>query len=360
MTKKKRPTVFLVAGGTGGHITPACVSATYFEGWSVVLVTDPRGERFLDLQKKSTVPFVVLRAMKPWRGWRCAVPWAWSVVCQCIQSFVWVIKNRPSLVVGFGGYPSLSMGLAAFLCRVPLWIHEQNAILGRSNRLLRYMSQRVFLTFQNTGHADGSDRKFVVTGMPTSDHEEAIDSKDFNTFTLLILGGSQGARIFGQLLPSALLALPVSLRHNMVLIQQALEEQIPSLREQSPQWKLKHYEVQSFLTPSQSVMARADAMMSRAGSGTLSEWCARQNGMGQPALLVPYPYAKDQHQHANAQALCEGSDGVFSMCDEKDLTSEYLALWIRKCFEAQGRSYAYPLSWPRPHTVRERWQQEIK
>jgi UDP-N-acetylglucosamine--N-acetylmuramyl-(pentapeptide) pyrophosphoryl-undecaprenol N-acetylglucosamine transferase len=213
-------------------------------------------------------------------------------------------KLRPAAVVGFGGYPSVPTVYAAFAERVPVLLHEQNAVLGRANRLLSKRARRIAVSFPTVARLRPADRsKVVVTGNPVRPgiaalHETAYPATGPDgAINLLILGGSQGARIFSEVVPAALGLLPEHLRDRLRLSQQCRAEDIDAARAAFAAVGAK-VELASFFVDAPERMAACHLALCRAGASTIAELTT----IGRPAVLVPYPHATDDHQTANAEA----------------------------------------------------------
>jgi len=211
----------------------------------------------------------------------------------------------PAAVVGFGGYPSVPTMLAASRQRLPTVIHEQNAILGRANRLLAPRAWRIATSFVDVGAMRPQDReRATLTGNPVRHAIAALRERFYvapdraGVFELLVLGGSQGARILSEVVPAALARLDPVLRARLRLSQQARAEDLDAVRAAHATAGITA-EVKSFFDDVPARLARAHLVLSRSGASTVAELTVA----GRPAILVPYRYAADDHQTANARAL---------------------------------------------------------
>jgi UDP-N-acetylglucosamine--N-acetylmuramyl-(pentapeptide) pyrophosphoryl-undecaprenol N-acetylglucosamine transferase len=220
-------------------------------------------------------------------------------------------RLAPDVVVGFGGYVSVPTMLAASQLGVPTLIHEQNAVLGRANRLLAPRVGRIATGFTETASLRPADRSRVVhTGNPVRPAILAVGPTGYTPpepgrpIELLILGGSQGARIFSEVVPSALAALPAELRSALRVSQQARPEDRDRVIADLEANGIAA-EVETFFNDVPDRLARAHLVICRSGASTIAELAAT----GRPALLVPYPHATDDHQATNARAFADAGAG---------------------------------------------------
>jgi UDP-N-acetylglucosamine--N-acetylmuramyl-(pentapeptide) pyrophosphoryl-undecaprenol N-acetylglucosamine transferase len=217
----------------------------------------------------------------------------------------------PAAVVGFGGYPSVPTMLAASRLGLPTVIHEQNAVLGRANRLLAPRVGRIATGFaETTGLRDADRERAIYTGNPVRSDILAVGDTGYRwpqseqPLELLVLGGSQGARVFAEIVPPGLAALPPTLRSRLRVSLQARPEDRTQAADLLRQSGIAA-EVESFFADVPERLARAHLVICRAGASTVAELAAA----GRPALLVPYPYAADDHQAANARAFANTGAG---------------------------------------------------
>ena len=317
--------VVLAAGGTGGHMFPAeaLARALLMRGRRVALMTDSRGEAFGE-----RLPGVALHRVRAGRFSGNILRKVLGLVELALGTFEAARHLRmlaPAAVVGFGGYPSVPTMLAAARQRRPTVIHEQNAILGRANRLLASRARRIATSFAEVGALSTPDRARVTeTGNPVRPAVTALrdtpymESSGDAAFELLVLGGSQGARILSAVVPEALARLAGPLRQRIRLKQQARPEDLDAVRAAYAASGITA-EIRSFFDDVPSRLARAQLVIARSGASTVAELTV----MGRPAILVPYRYAADDHQSANARAL--ESVGAAWVMAETAFTAEALA-----------------------------------
>jgi UDP-N-acetylglucosamine--N-acetylmuramyl-(pentapeptide) pyrophosphoryl-undecaprenol N-acetylglucosamine transferase len=295
----------LAAGGTGGHLFPAQALASELmrRGRRVVVMTDGRGHNYGNAfpgAEIATVPAATF-AGRSALG-RIA---AFGVIALGVASALMKLLNlRPRAVVGFGGYPSLPVMMAASLAHVPSALHEQNAVLGRVNRLLAPRVKKIAATFPFARFAPDHAERVVFTGNPVRVEAAALRTATFTPpapgepIRLLIFGGSQGARALSEIVPAALTHLPEDLRARLDITQQCRSEDIEMVQNAYRAAALKA-EVGKFFTDLPRRMAASHLVIARSGASTLSELTV----IGRPSILIPYPHATDDHQAANAAVL---------------------------------------------------------
>ncbi len=323
--------IALAAGGTGGHMFPAEALAQELlaRGCRVVLVTDRRGRAFGDKLSEVRVHRVHAGGMLG-RSLPRRIQAALLIGLGVAQSWWLMLRLRPAVVVGFGGYPSVPPLLAARRARVPTVLHEQNAVLGRANRLLAPRAKKIAVAFADTAAVREQDRdKLVHTGNPVRAGVLALFERDYTApkadgaLRLLITGGSQGARIFADVVPPALASLPGEMKARLEINHQCRPEDIERTALSYSDAGVR-YEVAAFFNDMPARLGRAHLAICRAGAST----CAELTVAGVPAILVPYPHAADDHQAANAK-VCEDA-GAAWMILQPDFTSAALA---RRLFE---------------------------
>ncbi len=304
-------TFVLAAGGTGGHLFPAQALAERLvrHGARVCLATDRRADAFA-----AQVPGVEIREIRAGRLGGNPLQSACGIAAMAVglvQARRLLGRLHPAAVVGFGGYPSVPTMFAATQLGLPTVIHEQNAVLGRANRLLAARTRRIATGFAETAGLRPADRaRAVYTGNPVRPAIAAVAATPYRPpragapIELLITGGSQGARIFADIVPPALAGLPPALRAALRVSQQARREDCARVTAQLEAAGIAA-EVDSFFTDVPERLARAQLVICRAGASTVAELAA----IGRPALLVPYPHATDDHQAANARAFADAGAG---------------------------------------------------
>jgi UDP-N-acetylglucosamine--N-acetylmuramyl-(pentapeptide) pyrophosphoryl-undecaprenol N-acetylglucosamine transferase len=315
--------VVLAAGGTGGHVFPAEALASQLRerGIEPVLFTDRRGTSF-----GGTI------AVHRIRGGAIAGTSAWgrlNSVAALAAGFVqagWALRRlRPAAVVGFGGYASVPTVLAARAAGIPVILHEQNAVLGRANRLLAPRATRIATAFETVRAVPkGCEDKLVRVGMPVRPAFVRLRDRGYQSpepggpIRLLVLGGSQGARVFGDVVPAAVDRLTARTRSRLAIAQQCRPENLATVEDAYRRIGVAA-ELASFFDDVPQRLSSTHLLIARAGASTIAEITA----VGCPAVLVPYPYATDDHQTANAHALAE--HGGAWLLPQETLTPEGLA-----------------------------------
>ncbi len=237
------------------------------------------------------------------------------------QSLAFLRRQRPLAVAAFGGYASVPIGLAAQALRIPTLVHEQNAVLGRANRLIASRAQRLALTFVSTHGADVvPEARRLVTGNPIRADVAALRDQPYQApvsgepFRLLVVGGSQGARVLSDVLPAAMAHLSARIRARIALTQQCRPEDLDRVARAYAGLGYQA-ELRPFFEDLPARLADAHLVISRAGASSVAELLA----LGRPAILVPFRLAADDHQRANAQAVAAAGAGV--LIDEAELES---------------------------------------
>lgn len=295
----------LAAGGTGGHLIPAFALAAelHARGHHVALVTDERGAAIPG--KPDYLTAHVLPAGRfgknplGWIGGLRAVLAGRSMALRLFETF------QPTAVVGFGGYPALPALLAATAAGVPTVIHEQNAVLGRVNRLLAGRVDAIATSFDKVDRLDAKHTgKVHLTGNPVRADVLALREQDFppltaeSLFRVLITGGSQGANILSEVVPDGLAMLPPALRQRLQVTQQCRPEDLEAVRSRYAAHDIPA-ELGTYFEDMHERLAGAHLFIGRAGASTIAELTA----VGRPAILVPLPIATDDHQAVNTREV---------------------------------------------------------
>jgi UDP-N-acetylglucosamine--N-acetylmuramyl-(pentapeptide) pyrophosphoryl-undecaprenol N-acetylglucosamine transferase len=318
--------VLLAAGGTGGHLFPAeaLAEALRNRGMTVDLATDERAERYgkrFPAREIHIVASATVRGRDPISLARTAT----MLGLGGLQAWRLIGRIRPSAVVGFGGYPTVPPLLAATLRKVPTLIHEQNAVMGRANRLLAPRVTAIASSFAGVLDREPAlAAKATRTGNPV---RPAVIAAPYagpdptGTFRLVAFGGSQGARIMADIVPLAIERLEPHLQMRLSVVQQAREEDVARVKESYARVKVKA-EVAPFFTDLPARIASSHLVVSRSGASTVAELAV----IGRPAILVPLPHALDQDQSANAGVL-ERAGGAIRL-HQDDFTPDRLAAEI--------------------------------
>jgi UDP-N-acetylglucosamine--N-acetylmuramyl-(pentapeptide) pyrophosphoryl-undecaprenol N-acetylglucosamine transferase len=314
-----RDTIVLAAGGTGGHLFPAqaLANALGARGWAIVVMTDARFAHYATQfpgARIETVPSAPLSSLlAPFR-----------IAAGILTAFCKLLALKPAAVVGFGGYPSVPVMMGALALSRPTAVIEQNTVMGRANRLVQDRVARVAAAFPIARFAPRDRAKIVLTGNPLRPEAEALWGAPYEPPTvsgplrLLVFGGSQGARIFSELVPAALTRLPHDLKLRLQVVQQCRPEDLEAVKAVYANAEIRA-ELRPFFTDMPRRLAEAHLVIARSGAGTVAELMA----IGRPAILVPLPSAMDDHQTDNAALLSRAGAGW--LLAQKTLDAESLA-----------------------------------
>ena len=323
------PLILLAAGGTGGHLFPAEALgvALMKRGWRVRLVTDARALKYSGLFSREmidVVPSETVRSRNPISLARTGLMLAagTGIALNLMRML------KPAAVVGFGGYPTLPPLVAARLFGIPTLIHDSNAVMGRANRLLSAYVSAIATSLPGVLDRDPDlSKKTTTTGTPMRPAILAAAAVPYaapdltGPLRLLVVGGSQGARIMADIVPSAIERLEPALWNRLVLTQQVRDEDMARVRAVYEKLKIK-VELAPFFSDLPARLASSQLVVSRSGAGTVAELGA----IGRPSILVPLPGALDQDQFANAGVLVDAHGAIRLPQDE--FTPDRLAVEI--------------------------------
>ena len=322
--------ILITAGGTGGHLFPAHALAAELgrRDWIVQLATDARFDRYgsnFPAEKITIISSATVGGASP-----VAIARAGALIARgVIQSVRLIMRLQPEVVVGFGGYPTLPPLFAAQTRKIPVIVHEQNAVLGRANRLMVKRAAAVATSFPRVRHLAVDRAKIVRTGNPVRDSVVKAAGKAYSLpdrvgrFRLLVFGGSQGARFFSDLMPAALALLSERELGRLQVTQQCRPEDLARVRDAYDRLGLDA-DLGSFFVDIAERLAAAQLVVSRSGASTVAELAV----VGRPAILVPFPHAIDQDQAANAAVL--GSEGAAIVAEQAQLGPQQMAEHLRQ------------------------------
>ncbi len=324
--------VLIAAGGTGGHMMPAHAlsEALRRRGHAVALLSDPRGVRFPGLfegVERHLLDSATASGLDP-LGWLRA---ARAVAAGRSAGRRVARAMGADAVIGFGGYPSLPGVLAGLSLGLPAILHEQNAVLGRVNRRLQGRVSRLALSYPQTARVSPAAR-VVVTGNPVRPEIAALGNRPFRApadgepWRILVIGGSQGARILSERVPQALAKLPREERARLSVVQQCREEDQAAVEASYAKAGIAH-DCHPFLADLPRRLGEAHLVISRAGASTMAELVAA----GRPAILVPFAAATDDHQAANARRFVGAGAG--QMLREDEASPARIGGMVRGFFE---------------------------
>ncbi len=339
-------TCVVAAGGTGGHMFPAeaLARALAARGWRVILATDHRGEAYAHAFPAEERMALDAATGRGPIGMLKAVLTIGRGVMQARRV---MDRAKPAVVVGFGGYPSAPALVAAITQGRPTLVHEQNAVLGRTNRYLASRVRRIASAFPSLRRTPSEP---VLVGNPVRPDIRALFDRAWQAPTaggpihVLVTGGSQGARILAETTPLALAALPEALRKRLKVMQQSRPETLEAARQIYLEAGIDA-EVAPFFRDMAERLGKAHLVVGRSGASTCSELAVA----GVPSILIPLKIAMDDHQRFNALSLVEA--GAARMVLEDDLTVDGLTVLLDEllsdpaglgAMSAAARSVALP------------------
>ena len=320
----------LAAGGTGGHMIPAYALAAELvqRGHHVALITDERGEKIPGMVEDGQVHVLPAgRITKDPRGWlkgARAILKGRKMAMQLYETF------QPSAVIGFGGYPGFPALLAANRKDIPSIVHEQNAVLGRVNRLAARHVNAIATSYPDVLKIKPKyNDKVHLVGNPVREDVIALREEPYpslseeGVFRVLVTGGSQGATILSEVVPDALAMLPVHLRRRLQVTQQCREQDVERVRTKYAEHDIPA-ELATYLPDLPQRLGWAHLVIGRAGASTIAELTAA----GRPAILVPLPIATDDHQTYNVKEMV-ASGGARAIA-QPNFTAKELAKQMQK------------------------------
>ena len=320
------PLMIIAAGGTGGHMFPAQALAEEMlsRGWRVNLSTDARGARYAGGFAQDVVITQVSSATFARGGLLAKLVTPFRILGGIIAASFGMLRQRPAIVIGFGGYPSIPALTAAWILGIPRMIHEQNGVLGRVNQVF---APRVHAVACGTWPTDLPSHVIGQNiGNPVRaavlDHAGAdYIAPDQGAVSIVVIGGSQAARILSDVVPSAIALLPHTLRGHIRIAHQARPEDIDRVTQA---YSGIDAEVAPFFADIARRFGQAQLVISRAGASSIADLSV----IGRPSILVPFAAALGDHQTANARGLVAAGGAV--MIDETALTPITLAAEITR------------------------------
>lgn len=346
----------LAAGGTGGHMIPAYALGEELiaRGHHVALITDERGAKIPGAFEKGQVHMLPA-------GRFAGGPIGW------IKALIGIKRGRdmalrlydtfqPTVVIGFGGYPALPALLAARKAGVATLVHEQNAVLGRVNRLVARQVDAIATSFEDVARVPAKARgKVHLVGNPVRESVVLIGQNSFPAYDesgvlrILVTGGSQGASVLSEVVPDGLALLPEGLRTRLQVTQQCRAEDIDAVRERYAAFGIAA-DLATYFEDLPERLGWAHLVIARSGASTLAELTAA----GRPAVLVPLPGATDDHQTANAREMVAA--GAARVIAQPAFTAKELAKQVQKLAlspAALANAATRSLECGRPHATRD-------
>mgnify|MGYP001164199277 FL=1 len=302
--------VFLVAGGSGGHLFPALSVFEQLKDYDTLILTDKRTEKYLkklDMKYRKILTarlqinfFLIFNLLK--------------LFLSILDNIAIILKRKPDIIIGFGGYTSIPTLIAAKILNKKIIIHEQNAIMGKTNRVLSKIADIVAVTFPRTKFAP---KNAVYTGIPLRKKKKISNFKTKKK-RIFIIGGSQGAKIFSKIIPELLKNFDKSLLKKLIIVQQARDDDIEEIKKKYQTLKIE-YKVENFFYNIYEQYYKADLIICRCGASTLAEI----EIFSKPCLLFPLPSSMNNHQYYNAKEF-EKNNSCFIL-DENNLSIKSLS-----------------------------------
>ena len=326
-------TIVLATGGTGGHLFPAQALAAELtkRGRRIVVMTDARGTQYPTYFPGATIEIVPAAAFSD-RSALGLVKAPFEILAGIVVVLTKLSRIKPAVVVGFGGYPSLPVMIAACIAHFPTAIVAPDAILGRANRAVMDYVRVIAAGLPLKRFLPKEMSKVVYTGNPVRPEVVALDGAPYQTpasgpLNLLIFGGSQGARALSEIVPAAIAMLPADQKSRLDIVQQCRAEDLGAVRATYNKESVKA-ELAPFFNDLPARMAKAHLVIGRSGAGTVAELMV----IGRPAILIPLPHALDDNQTPNADALADAGGGW--RVKQSELTPAKLAQMLQSAFAA--------------------------
>lgn len=326
-------TVVLATGGTGGHLFPAQALAEELtrRGRTIVVMTDARGTQYPTYFPNAAIEIVPAAAFSDRSAWGLFKA-PFEIVAGVFVAWSKLLRIKPKVVVGFGGYPSLPVMIAACIARFPTAIVAPDAVLGRANRAVADYVRVIAAGLPLKRFLPKEMSKVTYTGIPVRPEVVAFNGAPYEapttgSFNLLVFGGSQGARALSEIVPAAVALLPPEMKSRLNIVQQCRPEDLEGVRATYNKEGVVA-ELSPFFKDLPARMAKAHLVIGRSGAGTVAELMV----IGRPAILIPLPHALDDNQTPNADALAEAGGGW--RVAQKDLTPQKLAAMLKSAFAA--------------------------
>lgn len=329
MTAKEIKKIVLTTGGTGGHVFPAEALANELiaAGIEVIFITDRRGTNFSGNFSGSKI-FRIFAGAFAGGSLFSKIKGLFLIALGFWQSILILRRIKPKAVVGFGGYAAFPACYAAGFLKIPLVIHEQNAVLGGANRVLAKHSSLIATNFPHVLRIP-KNIPTAYTGVPVRPTLLALNKESYppvkEPFNILIFGGSQGAKILSRVVPNALKLLPQEFKRKLTVTQQCRGADLPEAQSIYEGSGL-NVELAPFFSDMDQRYKKAHLVICRAGASTITELTI----VGRPAILIPILRSPDAHQLENAKFVAENGGGF--LCEEPNFTPEWLSTKIQELF----------------------------
>ncbi len=313
--------IVIATGGTGGHIFPAASLANYFNknGFNPILTTDKRGLKFIDNKSVKNIRLINGSSLNKKKIFI-------SILLNLIaifESAIFLIKTKPKFIFGMGGYASFPVCFASIILRIPFVIYENNLLVGKANRYLAPFAKKILVSYEDIeGINDKHKDKIIVIGNIL--REEILNNSEIdlprkeNYLNILVLGGSQAAKIFAEILPDIFIQCKKN-NINFKIYQQCLDNQILDLKKKYQSNKIEN-ELFSFTFDIMKYYNLSNLVITRAGSSALAEFLNSKI----PIISIPLATSSENHQLKNAKYFMNKGFGI--MIEEKDLKTKLFNL----------------------------------
>ena len=321
--KNRKNLILLTAGGTGGHIYPAeaLAQALIAKGFDVEFVTDSRGKGNYKGTLGEIKNYAVLSGALVGKSKLFKIKSLIKTALGVLQACFLILRKRPICVVGFGGYASFPCCVAAVLLGVKLVVHEQNSVMSRTNRLLGKYAELIAKSFENVKYLP-ENKKIIYSGMPVREQIVKLYAENRkipeDSFQILIMGGSQGAKVFADVVPEAIEKFAKNSKKKITVVQQCREDDEKTISEKYKEFGMEA-DVNHFFGNMPELYRNSQIIISRAGASSVCEIMIA----GIPSILVPLPIAADNHQYFNALNLVENNAGI--LIEQKDFEANKLS-----------------------------------
>ena len=326
---KQNNQIIIAAGGTGGHIFPALSIINQIKVKNFIIITDERGENYFNnffSNKKINYKIFVHKVSSPSsKILTIKLKSLYQLLISLLKTIFLIMSNKPQVVVGFGGYPSVAPIIAAKLFKIPSVIHEQNAIIGRANKFLSNISDLLALSFFETQNI-GNNQNSIFTGNPTreefSNFEKASYSipKEKQKFKILIVGGRLGANFFSEQLTSIICDLPKKIREKLFVIQQVRKEDKENVKKTYNNRNID-CEIEIFFDDIFEKFKKAHLIITRSGGSSVAEIITSSR----PVIFIPLPTSLDNHQLENTKLITHKGGG-WTLSQNKEFAENFKKL----------------------------------
>lgn len=304
--------ILLAAGGTGGHVFPAIVLAEELQAQKhkVQIVCEKRAEQYC---KDSKINYQINHVHAPQHGkWK----FLYSVILATMRALKMFYIQSPKLVIGFGGYSTIPILLAAIIMRIPIVLHQQDCVLGKVNRLFARFAHHLSLAAETTKYMQPQwrEKSWVIGPLCRNNFIDKNNVAKIDGIKILVVSGSQGARALATAIPKTIQLLSKKMQQSLHIVQQVRPECMEQTVSEYLETEVQNKYLTPFIDNIAEHMQQADLIISRAGAGIISEITM----LGKPSILLPLPTAADNHQYHNAAVL--SSKGAAILIEERDFS----------------------------------------